>query len=146
MREHYWPHKREFIHDYINRCQERARNKSTTHATYGALVPLPVPEKSWSRIGMDLITDLPVTWRAQSDCILVVIDAYIKMAHFVPTVTTAKALDIANLFRRHVVKHYGVPKTIVSHRDKRWLNDLWKHLCERLSPDPLLPPSKTTLV
>jgi len=62
---------------------------------------------------MDLITDLPVTRHTQPDCILVIIDAYTKMAHFMPTITTAKALDIANLLRRHVVKHHGVPKTIV---------------------------------
>ncbi len=132
-REHYWPHMRDFIDDYVTRCQQCARNKPTTHATYGALAPLPVPEKPWSRIGMDLITDLPLTHRTQSNCILVVIDAYTKMAHFVPTTMNAKALDIANLLRRHVVKHHGVPKVIVSDRDKRWLNDLWKNLCERLS-------------
>lgn len=32
-----------------------------------------------------------------------------------------------------MVKHHGVPKVIVSDRDKRWLNALWKYLCERLS-------------
>jgi len=98
-REHYWPHMREFIQDYVNRCQECNQNKPTTHATYGALAPLPVPEKPWSRIGIDLITDLLVTQHTHSDCILVVIDAYTKMAHFIPTVMVAKALDIANLLR-----------------------------------------------
>ncbi len=68
---------------------------------------------------MNLITDLSVTHGTQSDCILVVINAYTKMAHFIPTTMKAKALDIANLLRRHIVKHHGVPKVIVSDRDKR---------------------------
>lgn len=86
--------------------------------------PLPVPEKPWSHIRMDLITDLPVTKCTHSDCILVVIDAYTKMAHFIPTIMKIKVLDIANLLHQHVIKHHGVPKVIISDRGKQWLNDI----------------------
>jgi len=44
--------------------------------------------------------------------ILVIIDAFTKVAHFIPTVEQASAKLTAELLRTKVIKHHGIPKTM----------------------------------
>ena len=57
-------------------------------------MPNSIPNKAWMHILVDFITKLPLVQGYNS--ILVVVDWFTKMAHFVPTTekTTAKGLAI----------------------------------------------------
>ena len=68
---------------------------------------------------MDFITQLPKT-KASLDAILVVVDMFSKMVHFIPTKTTATAPDTAQLFFDNIFKLHGLPKAIVSDRDAKF--------------------------
>jgi hypothetical protein len=46
--------------------------------------------------------------------IMVVVDRFNKMAHFIPTTESATAQYMGRLFFTHVFKHHGLPKDIVS--------------------------------
>lgn len=59
---------------------------------------------------------------------MIYIDAFTKMAHFMSTRKTLDAAGAAELTQKHVICAHGVPKVIVSDRDKRWINSFWKHL------------------
>jgi hypothetical protein len=61
QRKFFWPQMRKDIDSYVRSCQICARNKDDQHATYGQLMPLEPPERPWSRIGFDMITDCPTT-------------------------------------------------------------------------------------
>jgi hypothetical protein len=50
---------------------------------------------------MDFIVGLPIS-ASGNDAILVMVDCFTKMAHFLPTRTTANAPEIARLFLWHV--------------------------------------------
>lgn len=117
--KHYWPHMCKFIQNYIHQCQKCNQNKLITHTIYRALTSLSVSEKPWFYIEMNLITDLSVTCHTQSDCILIVIDVYIKMTHFIAIIKVINTLDIAELLWQHVIKHHSVFKIIVSDRNKQ---------------------------
>jgi hypothetical protein len=76
---------------------------------------------------MDLITCLPETAH-RKDAILVVVDYFTKMGHFLPTTTKATAKQVADLFFRETCRLHGLPLKIVSDRDTRFTSEFWQTL------------------
>ena len=50
------------------------------------------------------------------------------MVEIIPSHTTYKAQDIAELMFENVYKHHGLPKTIISDRDVLFTSTFWGHL------------------
>ncbi|KAK3510131.1 hypothetical protein QTP70_026847 [Hemibagrus guttatus] len=46
---------------YVQGCRECAMSKSPRHLLAGKLLPLPVPNRPWSHLGIDFIVDLPAS-------------------------------------------------------------------------------------
>ena len=69
---------------------------------------------------MDFITGLPKT--QGKDCIFVVVDRLTKFAHFFAIATHFSAAQVAELFFREIFRLHGLPKTIVSDRDSRFMS------------------------
>jgi hypothetical protein len=67
---------------------------------------------------MDFMVSLPPS--KGFDVIMVVVDQFSKMAHFIPTKDSAMAQKTRRLFFTHVFKHHGLPKDIVSDRDPKF--------------------------
>ena len=67
---------------------------------------------------MDFITDLPPSKLADCvyDAILVIVDRYTKMNRYLPTTKKCTSVELAELLELHIVRHYGLPKGIVTDR------------------------------
>jgi len=128
-RFYWWPQLRADVRRYVQFCDSCQRNKSSTVKPAGLLRSLPIPEGKWQSVGMDFITQLPCT-KAGYDSILVVTDRLSKLVHLIPTTTNVTAAEVAQLFVDHVVKHHGVPESIVSDRDSKFTSIFWKTVCE----------------
>jgi hypothetical protein len=120
------------IRDYIQSCDSCQRIKATNRGTPGLLQPLAIPVGRWSHISMDFIVSLPVTAR-QTDSIFVVVDRFTKRAHFIPHKMTDSAEEIALIFLREVVRLHGLPISIVSDRDARFMSSFWGSLLKLLN-------------
>jgi hypothetical protein len=123
----YWPRMNNEVRKYVKSCDSCQRIKASQQAPAGLLQPLPIPQQPWEQVSMDFITQLPRT-KAGFDAIVVFVDTFSKMVHFVPTNTTATAPDTARIFFDHVFKLHGLPKSIVSDRDAKFTSRFWQTL------------------
>ena len=111
----YWPKMVKDATRHVERC--RTCHLAKSHAQNTRLyTPLPVPTAPWEDVSMDFIVGLPRT-QTNKDTIMVVVDRFSKMAHFVPCNKTLDASHVADLYFREIVKLHGIPKTITSNRD-----------------------------
>jgi hypothetical protein len=79
---------------------------------------------------MDFVEGLP---KSQGySVIMVVVDRLTKYAHFIPVKHPYTASQVAQLFFDNIVKLHGVPRTIVSDRDKVFTSQFWRDLFQLL--------------
>jgi hypothetical protein len=130
-RLYYWPNMSQDIRKHTRECDACQRTKASTRPPAGELQPLPIPERPWKSIGMDFVGPLPKS-KDGKDMVLVVVDRFTKMAHFVPTTCEVTSKKVAELFLQNVFRYHGLPESIVSDRDPRFTAKFWQALNEAL--------------
>ena len=124
-RRFYWPGMDATIQQYVTTCDACQRNKPSQQSPMGLLKPLPIPDRPWQQVSMDLITALPRS-KLGNDAIVVFVDKLTKMVHYVATTTNVTAPKLADIFMREVVRLHGVPESILSDRDPRFTAHFWR--------------------
>ena len=95
-RSYWWPQPWKLVKEFVKTCDTCARAKAVHHRPYGLLQPLPNPDRPWASISTDFITDLPDIDRFNS--VLVVVDRFTKMAHFIPCSKAISGMQILFTF------------------------------------------------
>lgn len=108
----YWPSMHQTVRDYVAQCDVCQRVKSESMALKGLLQPLPVPNQLREDVSMDFVDGLPRSDHHTS--IMVVVDRLSKAAHLIPLAHPYTAKLVAAKFIDAVVKHHGIPRSILS--------------------------------
>ena len=86
--------------------------KADNRKKAGALQPIPPPERKWSQVTTDLVTDLPES--EGYTAVAVFVDRLTKRVHFAPCTKEVTASDYATIFSDTVFHHHGLPEVIIS--------------------------------
>lgn len=128
---YYWPRMSRDIKRYVSTCDICPKTKPRRHAPTGLLRPIPIPARPFEVVSMDFIPELPKS-NGYDNC-LVIVDKLTKYGIFIPTQTTIDEKETAQLFFKHVVTHFGLPRQVITDRDARWRNSFWKQVCQHMN-------------
>jgi len=126
-----WPGLYKDVAEYVSTCLPCQSNKAGHQLPAGKLQPLAIPEVNWNTVSMDFIGPLKPS-KSGKNMIAVFVDKLSKQAHFAACTTSITAPETAKLFLEQVVRHHGIPRTIVSDRDVRFTANFWKHFWSQL--------------
>jgi hypothetical protein len=122
----FWPHMTKDITKFVTECLTCQQAKSSTALPVGLLQPLPIPLQIWEDIAMDFITGLPSS--NGFTMIFIVVDRLSKYSHFTALKSDFDGPKVDAAFFTNVVKLHGIPKSIVSDRDKVFTSQFWQQL------------------
>jgi hypothetical protein len=126
-RKYYWDGIRKDVEDWVHDCLLCTKAKAPKHAPHGLLNPLPIPDGPWKEVTMDFITELPPSTFLATvyDQILVIVDRFSKMAHYIPFKSTWGAKELAETWLREIVRHHPTPVRIISDRGPIMNSKYW---------------------
>lgn len=128
-----WPTLKQTVLDFVTQCTIYQQAKHERVAYPRLLAPLPIPKGAWQMVTMDFIEGLP---KSQSyNCILVVVDKFLKYAHFLPLSHPFTALQVATLYMNNIFRLHGLPEAMISDRDKVFTSHIWQELFRLLRID-----------
>ena len=111
-----WSRLKTAVTKFVQQCDICQHAKHLNQHPQGLLQPLPIPVGSWQNITMDFIEGLPISEGANT--ILVMVDSFTKYVHFIPLRHPFTAPQVGRVFVDYIVKLHGMPKSIVSDRDR----------------------------
>ncbi len=109
---------------YVRICSVCAMSSTPRHLLVGKLVPLPIPRRSWSHLGIYFVTDLPVL--EGKTCILVTVDRFSKACKLIPRRGQPTALETAEHLFFQLFRNFGVPEEIISDHGRQFISRVWK--------------------
>ena len=130
--KYYWLMLCHDVDDYIKGCDICLALKTVQYKPYGNLQSLPVPTYCWKNLLIDFVMGLPILtdWKRDSyDLILVIIDRLMKMIHYEPVKVTINTPGLAEVIINIVVRHHGLPDSIIIYRGSLFISKFWSLLC-----------------
>ncbi len=121
---YWWPSMARDVARYVRGCSVCAITTTPRHLPEGKLVPLPIPRRPWSHIGIDFATDLPPSNGFTT--IFVIVDRFSKACKLIPLRGLPTALEAAEALFQHVFRNFGLPEDIVSDRGPQFISRVWR--------------------
>ncbi|KAI2649352.1 Transposon Tf2-6 polyprotein [Labeo rohita] len=126
----WWPSMTADTTTFVKSCQICAQSKTPKELPSGLLQPLPIPQRPWSHLSIDFVTDLPPS--QEFTTILVIIDRFSKSCRLIPLKGLPTSMETALALFNHVFRVYGLPEDIVSDRGTQFTSQVWKAFCKQL--------------
>ncbi len=128
--KYYWKSMIKNVKEYINTCDICQRVKMKHHLSYDKLRSLFQSMSLWKEITMNFITDLSFSkWKeVMYDLILVIVDHYMKMMHYLFMKKTLTVVELAKLFFEKIVLRYEISNDIIINKDSLFISTFWSKI------------------
>jgi hypothetical protein len=141
----WWPTLAKDVKSFCKSCVICQTTKASTAKPKGLLHSLPILEAPWQSIAMDFVGPFPECMGY--DYLLVVICCLTLLVHLIPMTTSMCATEVAWLFLKDIVRLHGLPETIVSDHDPKFVSKFWCELhrsngCEIAVVNGVSPPDR----
>lgn len=121
------------LREFIRHCPECQVLQTRRHQPYGSLSPIESPPVPFHTLTLDFILALPTSEGDEYDTILSVTDKFTKRVTGIPGKSTWNTAQWAEaLIDRLELLDWGIPKAIISDRDRKFLSELWQAIFKRL--------------
>ncbi len=122
--KYYWKSMIKNVKEYINTCNICQRVKMKRHLLYDELRSLSQLTDFWKEITMNFITDLSSSkWKkVVYDSILVIVNHYTKMTHYLLTKKTLIIVKLTKLFFKKIALKYEISNDIIIDKDSLFIN------------------------
>jgi hypothetical protein len=114
------------VGNFVKQCSVCHYAKTERVHPTGLLQPLPILVGAWQDLTLEFIEGLPNS--EGFNYILVIVDRFSMYAHFIPLKHPFTALQVAKALLNVVARLHGLPKSMVSSRDKFFTRHMWKEL------------------
>ena len=123
---------RHHVQEFVRHCPECLIHQTRRHSPYRSLQPIQSPSVPFHTITIDFILALPKT-KDGYDCVMSVTCKFSKRVTLIPGKKTWSARQWAEaLLDRLYLADWGLPKVILSDRDRKFLSEFWSALFTRL--------------
>lgn len=125
------------LHEFIRHCPHCQLNQTPRHKPYGSLQPIYSPARPFHTLTIDFILALPQSYEGY-DCVMSVTDKFSKAVTYIYGKTTWGSEEWAiQLLDRLAELNWGLPRAVISDRDRKFVGELWRQIFKALKVDLL---------
>ena len=130
--EWYWKGIKGDILKYVNKCEKCFETNPKLHEDAPPLNPIPVPERVWSLVGIDIVGPLHET-KNGNKYICAITDHFSKFSQAAPL--PDKSANSVALFLYSVICRFGCFESMISDQGRKFVNELNDKLMEYFQSD-----------
>ena len=120
------------LRDYLRHCSKCQLYQTRRHMEHGSLQPITSPPMPFHTLAIDFVLALPRSAKGY-DSLLSITCKFSRRVSLIPGKCTFTAADWAGRLLRRLRKiDWGLPKVIISDRDRKFLSELWSALFDTL--------------
>ncbi len=127
---------RDWITEYIVRCNSCHRNKIQRNKRYDRVTQLDTLNAPWESVTMNFITKLSTSkdlaWGVKFDSILTIVNRLTKYTMFISFKKTTTASVLMYIILQELINNHELLKKFVTDRDKLFTSKFWETLTAEL--------------
>ncbi len=127
---------KDWITEYIIRCDSCCRNKIQRDKRYDEVTWLDAPDAPWKSVTMNFITKLLTSkdsaWGVKFNSILTIVDRLTKYTMFISFKKTATTSVLTYTILQELINNHELSKKFITDRDKLFTSKFWEMLTAEL--------------
>ena len=127
-----FPHMRQRVETYIEKCFNCQRNKHVTHAKYEKIQYMKSSKAPWDEVSMNFIIKLSKSKNSTNekayDAILVMIDRLIKYCHIIFFKETYNVEQLKYVVLNRFIRYQEISKGLINDKNKLFTFNYWRTL------------------